>query len=173
VYLISSRLGHIWFFSIIIRLTQLSQPKGVEIRQWPCIVYTGDRCKVKYCKGEVLITLVLVLDIMPLAVIYVVTYMYSKWLKIKCFIGWPRLSGCIQGTCGFSSVYILKGRAVFLRNKVVVQSFKISALFTVYIGLLVLGTSFTISWWYLSVGCMIYLYNTTQLQSGMCHRRQL
>ena len=46
----------------------------------------GDRCEVKYCKGEVLITLVSVLNIMPLAVIYVVMYAYSRWLKIKCLI---------------------------------------------------------------------------------------
>jgi hypothetical protein len=42
------------------------------------MVYTGDRYKVKHYKGEVLITLVLVLDITPLAVIYVVAYVYSK-----------------------------------------------------------------------------------------------
>ena len=46
----------------------------------------GDRCEVKCYKGEVLITLVSVLDIMPLAVIYIVIYIYSKWLKIRCFI---------------------------------------------------------------------------------------
>ena len=46
----------------------------------------GDRCEVKYYKGEVLITLVLVLNIMPLAIIYIVVYIYSKWLKIGCLI---------------------------------------------------------------------------------------
>ena len=50
------------------------------------MVYTGDRYKVKYYKGKVLIALVLVLDIMPLAVIYIVIYIYSKWLKVRCFI---------------------------------------------------------------------------------------
>jgi hypothetical protein len=34
---------------------------------------------------------------------------------------------------------------VFFRDRVIVQSFRISTLFTVYISLLVLGTSFTIS----------------------------
>ena len=42
------------------------------------MVRVGDRYKVKYYKGEVLITLVLILNIMPLAVIYAVIYMYSK-----------------------------------------------------------------------------------------------
>ena len=51
------------------------------------MVYIGDRCEVRYYKGEVLIALVSVLDIMPLAVIYIVAYMYSKWLKVRCFIG--------------------------------------------------------------------------------------
>ena len=51
------------------------------------MVRVGDRYKVKCCKGEVLITLVSVLDVMPLAIIYAVTCVYSKWLKIRCFIG--------------------------------------------------------------------------------------
>ena len=38
-----------------------------------------------------------------------------------------------------------RGRTVFLRGKAVVQSSKISALFTTYISLLVLGISFTVS----------------------------
>ena len=50
------------------------------------MVHVGNRCKVRCCKGEVLITLVLVLDVMPLAVIYIVMYIYGKWLKVKCFI---------------------------------------------------------------------------------------
>ena len=50
------------------------------------MVRVGDRCEVGRCKGEVLIALVLVLDIMPLAIIYIVTCVYSKWLKIGCFI---------------------------------------------------------------------------------------
>jgi hypothetical protein len=133
------------------------------MRWWPCIIHTGDGYKVRCCKGEVLITLVLVLNITPLAVIYVVAYTYSKWLKVKCFIGWPKLSGCIQGTYSFSSVYIFRGKAVFLKGKIVVQSSRISALFTVYIGLLASGTSFIVNWRYLSISCVIYLYNTTQL----------
>ena len=56
------------------------------MRRRPCIVRVGDRCEVKYYKGEVLIALVLVLDIMLLAVIYAVTYVYSKWFKVRCFI---------------------------------------------------------------------------------------
>ena len=51
------------------------------------MVRVGDRCKVRYYKRKVLIALVLVLDIMPLAIIYMVVYVYSKWLKVKCFIG--------------------------------------------------------------------------------------
>ena len=50
------------------------------------MVHVGDGCEIKYCEGEVSITLVLVLDVMPLAVIYVVTYVYSKWLRVGCFI---------------------------------------------------------------------------------------
>ena len=69
------------------RLARLYRPGGAETRRWrPYTVYLGDRCEVKYYKGEVLITLVLVLNIMPLAVIYAVIYIYSKWLKVKCFI---------------------------------------------------------------------------------------
>ena len=64
----------------------LSWPKGVKARQQPCTVCVGDRCEVKYYKGEVLIALVLILDIIPLAIIYIVVCVYSKWLKVKCFI---------------------------------------------------------------------------------------
>ena len=46
----------------------------------------GDGYEVRRCEGEVLIALVLVLNIMPLAVIYAVTCAYSKWLKIEYFI---------------------------------------------------------------------------------------
>jgi hypothetical protein len=60
------------------RLVQLSQPKGAEMRWWPCIVYIGNRCEVRRYKGEISITLILVLNIMPLAVIYTVAYTYSK-----------------------------------------------------------------------------------------------
>ena len=48
------------------------------MRWWPCIVCAGDRYKVRCYKGEVLIALILVLDVMPLAVIYAVTYIYSR-----------------------------------------------------------------------------------------------
>ena len=57
---------------------QLSWPKGVETKWQPCTVCVGDRYKVKYCKGEVLIALVLVLNITPLAIIYTVIYIYGK-----------------------------------------------------------------------------------------------
>ena len=57
------------------------------MRQRPCIVCVGDRYKVRYYKEEVLIALVLVLDVMPLAVIYIVVYIYGKWLRVRCFIG--------------------------------------------------------------------------------------
>ena len=65
---------------------RLGRPRGVKTRQRPCTVRAGDRCEVKHYKREVLITLVLVLDIMPLAIIYIVAYMYGKWLKVKCLI---------------------------------------------------------------------------------------
>ena len=80
------RLGHVWFFNIIARLARLSWPRGVEIRQWPCTVHAGDRCEVRHYKGEVLIALVLVLDVMPLAIIYAVACIYSKWLKVRYLI---------------------------------------------------------------------------------------
>ena len=80
------RLGRVWFFGTIARLVQLSQSKGAEMRQQPCTVYAGDKCKIGCYKGEVLIALVLVLDIMPLTIIYAVIYVYSRWLKVKCFI---------------------------------------------------------------------------------------
>ena len=47
----------------------------------------GDGCEVRHCEGEVLIALVLVLNIIPLAIIHMVAYMYSKWLKVGCLIG--------------------------------------------------------------------------------------
>ena len=72
------RLGHVWFSGATAGLARLGWPRGVEMRRRPCIVRAGDRCEVRYCKREVLITLVLVLDIMPLAIIYIVAYMYSK-----------------------------------------------------------------------------------------------
>ena len=48
------------------------------MRRQPYTVHVGDRCEVGHCKKEVLIALVLVLDIIPLAVIYAVAYTYSK-----------------------------------------------------------------------------------------------
>ena len=68
------------------RLVQLSQPGGAKMRRRPYTVRVGDRYKVKYYKGEVSIALVSVLDIMPLAIIHTVIYIYSKWLRIRCFI---------------------------------------------------------------------------------------
>ena len=68
------------------RLARLSRPRGAEIKRRPCTVYIGDGCEVRYYKGEVSITLVLVLDIIPLAIIYIVMCIYSKWLKVRCLI---------------------------------------------------------------------------------------
>jgi hypothetical protein len=73
-----SRLGRVWFSSTTARLVRLSQPRGAEIRQWPCTVHAGDGYEVGRYKGEVSIALVLVLNIMPLAVIYAVIYIYSR-----------------------------------------------------------------------------------------------
>ena len=56
------------------------------MRRRPYTVHIGDRYEVRYYKEEVLIALVLVLDIMPLAIIYIVTCAYGKWLKIKYLI---------------------------------------------------------------------------------------
>ena len=67
-------------------LARLSRPRGAEIRRWPCTVHAGDGCEVRHYKREVLIALVLVLNIMPLAIIYTVACIYSKWLKIRCLI---------------------------------------------------------------------------------------
>ena len=80
------RLGHVWFSNTIARLARLGWPRGVEMRQQPCTVRAGDGCKVKHYKKKVLIALVLVLDVMPLAIIHVVTCVYSKWLRVRCFI---------------------------------------------------------------------------------------
>ena len=56
------------------------------MRRRPYTVRVGDRYKVRYYKGEVSIALVLVLDVMPLAIIYAVVYIYSKWLRVKYLI---------------------------------------------------------------------------------------
>ena len=48
------------------------------MKRRPYIVRAEDRYKIRRYKGEALITLVLVLDIIPLAIIYAVTYIYSK-----------------------------------------------------------------------------------------------
>ena len=80
------RLRYIWFSSATARLARLGRPGGAEMRRRPCMVRVGDRCKVKCYKGEVSITLVSVLDIMPLVIIYIVIYIYSKWLRVRCFI---------------------------------------------------------------------------------------
>ena len=80
-------MGRIWFSSTMARLVRLSRPRGAETRRRPYTVHTGDRYKIGRYKGEVLITLVPVLDIIPLAIIYMVACMYSKWLKIRYLIG--------------------------------------------------------------------------------------
>ena len=46
----------------------------------------GDKYEVRRYKKKVLIALVLILNIIPLAVIYMVACIYGKWLKIKYFI---------------------------------------------------------------------------------------
>jgi hypothetical protein len=53
------------------RLARLSRPRGAETRRRPCIVRVGNRCEVTRYKEEVSIALVSVLDIMPLAIIYI------------------------------------------------------------------------------------------------------
>ena len=59
-------------------LMRLSRPRGAETRQRPCTVRAGDRYKVRHYKGEVLITLISVLDVIPLAIIYAVACIYNK-----------------------------------------------------------------------------------------------
>ena len=78
MHLILSRLGRVWFSSATARLAQLSWPRGAETRRRPYIVRAGDGCKVRRYRGEVLITLVLVLDVTPLAIIRAVICAYSK-----------------------------------------------------------------------------------------------
>ena len=78
MHLISSKLGRIWFFSTTAGLARLGRPRGAEIRRQPYTVRAGDGYKVRRYKGEVLITLVLVLDVMPLAIICVVACTYNK-----------------------------------------------------------------------------------------------
>jgi hypothetical protein len=78
VYLISSRLGRIWFSSATARLARLGWPGGAETRRRPYMVRAGDRCKVGRCGGEVSIALVSVLAVTSLAIIRAVIYTYSK-----------------------------------------------------------------------------------------------
>ena len=78
MHLILSKLRRVWFSNAIARLAQLSRPGGAEMRRRPCIVHAGDRYEIRRYKGEVSIALVLVLDVMPLAIIYVVACTYSK-----------------------------------------------------------------------------------------------
>ena len=68
------------------RLARLSRPGGAETKWRPYTVHAGDGCEVRRCGGEVSITLVSVLDVMPLAIIHAVIYIYNKWLKIRCLI---------------------------------------------------------------------------------------
>ena len=72
------RLGRVWFFGTTARLARLSWPRGAETRRRPYIVRAGDGCEVRHYKGEVLIALVSVLNVIPLAVIRTVTCVYSK-----------------------------------------------------------------------------------------------
>ena len=81
------KLGRVWFFGATARLARLGRPGGAETRWRPCTVHVGDGCEVKCCKREVLITLVSVLDIMPLAIIHAVICVYGKWLRVRCLIG--------------------------------------------------------------------------------------
>jgi len=78
VYLISSRLGRIWFFGATAGLARLSRPRGAETRRRPCIVRVGDGCEVGRCRGEILIALVLVLAVISLAIIRAVVCAYGK-----------------------------------------------------------------------------------------------
>ena len=50
------------------------------------MVRAGDGYKVRRYRGKVLIALVLVLAITPLAIIYIVAYTYSKYLKVRYLI---------------------------------------------------------------------------------------
>ena len=74
----SSRLGRVWFSGATARLAWLSWPRGAEIRRRPYTVRIGDGCEVRHYRGEVLITLVLVLAVTPLAIIRAVIYAYGK-----------------------------------------------------------------------------------------------
>ena len=74
----SSSLGHVWFSSATARLARLGRPRGAEIKQRPCTVRVGDGYKVGHCRGEVLITLVSVLAVVPLAVTHMVVYIYNN-----------------------------------------------------------------------------------------------
>ena len=59
-------------------LVWLGRPRGAETRRWPYMVRAEDGCEVGRCEGEVLITLVLVLNVILLAVIRAVACIYSK-----------------------------------------------------------------------------------------------
>ena len=72
------KLKYIWFSSAIAGLAWLGRPGGAEARRRPYTVRVGDGCEVRYYKGEVLITLISVLNIMPLAIIYTVICIYSR-----------------------------------------------------------------------------------------------
>ena len=65
---------------------RLGRSRGVETRRRPCIVHVGDGYEVRYYKEKALITLVLILDIILLTIIYIVIYIYSKWLRVRCLI---------------------------------------------------------------------------------------
>ena len=56
------------------------------MRRRPYTVRVGDKYKVRHYEREILIALVSVLDIMPLAIIHIIAYIYSKWLRVRCLI---------------------------------------------------------------------------------------
>ena len=57
------------------------------------MVRAGDGYKVRRCGEEVLIALVSVLAVALLAVTRAFVYTYGRWLRVRCLISWPRLSG--------------------------------------------------------------------------------
>ena len=60
MYLILSRLGHVWLSGAIARLAWLSWPRGAETRRRPYTVRAGDRYEVRHYSGAVSIIRVLV-----------------------------------------------------------------------------------------------------------------
>ena len=81
------------------------------------MVRAEDRYKVGYYKGEVLIALVSVLDIIPLAVIYMVTYAYNKWLKVKYLLTGVGWAGIYRGLIVLAVFVFLGAGQCFLKTK--------------------------------------------------------